>query len=252
MAPLRIPLLVARRALLALAGGASIDEAAAGAGIGPRTLDRLIDEHRPMRNRETKRRTGALTLEEREEIRIGIERGESDTEIAGRIGRHRSTVWREIRVNGGRRAYRAVRADERADEAQKRPRRSWVEDRPWLWEIVQGYLLVDRWSPEQIAARLRRDHPDDPRWGLLEIAIKAVEDYEARNYPDIEETLEKNTNPASILRVLMDQYQLHPSDFPEIGSQKVVSEILDGSREFTLTQAKALSERFHIEPTLFL
>jgi IS30 family transposase len=164
MAPPRVPLLVARRALLALAGGASIDEAAAAAGIGPRTLDRLIDKHRPMRNRETKRRTGALTLEEREEIRIGIERGESDTEIAGRIGRHRSTVWREIRVNGGRQAYRAVRADERADEAQKRPRRSWVEDRPWLWEIVQGYLLVERWSPEQIAARLRRDHPDDPQW----------------------------------------------------------------------------------------
>jgi IS30 family transposase len=164
MAPPRIPIRVARQALLALAAGATIDQAAAVAGIGPRTVDRLIDDHRPMKKRDTKRRPGALTLEDREEIRIGIERGETDEQIAERIGRHRSTVWREIRDNGGRQAYRAARADERCDQAALRPRPLWFETRLWLWEIVVGHLIVDRWSPEQIANRLRRDHPDDRQW----------------------------------------------------------------------------------------
>lgn len=164
MAPPRIPLRVARRALLALAAGATIDEAAAAAGVGARTVDRMVGDHRPMRRRETRQRADALTLDEREEIRVGIDRDESDRKIGERIGRHHSTVWREIRRNGGRGAYRAVRADERADEAQKRPRRSWVEERPWLWEIVKDLLINEAWSPEQIAARLRRDHPDDRQW----------------------------------------------------------------------------------------
>jgi len=164
MAPPRIPLRVARCALFALASGATIDEAAVAAGIGPRSVDRLIDDHRRMRKRQTQRRRDALTLGEREEIRVGIDRGESDAVIGGRIGRHRSTVWREIRSNGGRGAYRAGRADERADEAARRGRPCWVETRPWLWDIVVDELRELTWSPQQIAARLRRDHPDDPSW----------------------------------------------------------------------------------------
>jgi IS30 family transposase len=164
MAPPRIPLRVARCALFALAGGATIDEAAVAAGIGPRSVDRLIDDHRRMRKRKTQRRRDALTLGEREEIRVGIDRGESDAVIGGRIGRHRSTVWREIRSNGGRGAYRAGRADERADEAARRGRPCWVETRPWLWDIVVDELRELTWSPQQIAARLRRDYPDDPSW----------------------------------------------------------------------------------------
>ena len=164
MAPPRIPLWVARRALLALADGATIDQAAAAAGVGSRTVDRLIDDHRAMRKRDTKRRSGALTLEEREEIRVGIEHDETNDQIADRIGRHRSTVWREIRNNGGRLAYRAVRADERADQAALQPRPLWFETRQWLWEIVVEHLVVDKWSPEQISNRLRKDHPDDATW----------------------------------------------------------------------------------------
>ena len=45
---------------------------------------------------------GRLTLEEREEISLGLGRCESYTAIAGRLGRSVSTVSREVAANGGR------------------------------------------------------------------------------------------------------------------------------------------------------
>jgi IS30 family transposase len=54
-----------------------------------------------------------LSLAEREEISRGLAGGESLREIASRLGRAPSTVSREVTANGGRRRYRACRADER-------------------------------------------------------------------------------------------------------------------------------------------
>jgi IS30 family transposase len=36
--------------------------------------------------------------------------------------------------------------------------------RPWLWDIVIGLLVSEKWSPQQVAVTLKRDHPDDPEW----------------------------------------------------------------------------------------
>ena len=117
------------------------------------------------------RRAGALTPAEREEIRVGIDAGESDAVIAGRIGRHRGTVGREIAANGGRDRYRAWTAEARAARAAGRPKPGWTQTRPWLWEQVQARLRTKKWSPEQIARRLRRDHPDGPQWWVSPEAI---------------------------------------------------------------------------------
>jgi IS30 family transposase len=161
---------LARRALLAIGGGATIDEAAELAGIAPRTVDRLIGEYGRMRLRDRKLRANALTIGEREEIRVGIGRGESDAVIAVRLGRHRSTIWREITANGGRPAYRAFRAHEQADLKARRSRVPWTQTRPQLWDHVQDQLR-QCWSPQQIARRLRNDHPNDPSWWVSHESI---------------------------------------------------------------------------------
>jgi IS30 family transposase len=146
-------------------------EAAALAGISLRTLDQRIADESVVVLGDRKIRPNALTLEEREEIRIGIERGESDAVIADRLGRHRGTIGREINANGGRGTYRAYRADDRAYEGARRPKACWSEIRPWLWEHIEVLLRTKQWSPQQIARRLRRDHPDEPQWWVSHEAI---------------------------------------------------------------------------------
>jgi IS30 family transposase len=135
------------------------------------TLRGCLERQRGVMAKDRKRREGSLTASDREEIRVGIELGESDDEIARRIGRHRSTVWREIKANGGRSAYNAAGADERAAQVAARPKTPWTEQRPWLWEEVQALLRTKKWSPEQIAHRLRKDHPDQPEWWVSHEAI---------------------------------------------------------------------------------
>src|SRR5690348_9982636 len=57
---------------------------------------------------------GRLTLADREEISIGLRNGEPFTEVAARLDEAVSTVSREVAANGGRDAYQAWRAHQRA------------------------------------------------------------------------------------------------------------------------------------------
>jgi transposase, IS30 family len=171
MGAVRLPRSVVAPALTAVARGVGRADAAASAGISVSTLRRRISEEAVVVLRTRTARPDSLRLDEREEIRVGIDRGESDVVIACRLGRHRATIWREISAHGGRAGYRAYRAQECADEAACRPKQSWIEARSWLWVEVQALLRRKRWSPEQIAQRLRRDHPDEPQWWVSHEAI---------------------------------------------------------------------------------
>jgi HTH-type transcriptional regulator/antitoxin HigA len=58
--------------------------------------------------------------------------------------------------------------------------------------------------------------------------------------------------PAKILRYLMEEHGLRQSDFPDIGSQGVVSEILAGKRELNTRQIRRLAKRFGVSPAVFV
>jgi IS30 family transposase len=63
-----------------------------------------------------------LSPTDREEISRGLAAGESLRCIARRLDRAPSTISREITRNGGRRAYRALRAEQAARQRAKRPK----------------------------------------------------------------------------------------------------------------------------------
>ena len=81
----------------------------------------------------------------------------SKAEIARQLGRHPSTVGRELRRNAAKHdgAYRPSKAQERTNGRRSRTRRgSTFTARQWMF--VED-LLAEGWSPEQISGRLRRD-----------------------------------------------------------------------------------------------
>lgn len=167
----RIPDAVVRPALVAVARGAKVEDAAAAVGVHASTLRGRIDAQGVVMLRERKHRPNALSLEEREEILIGIKDDESDADIARRLGRHRGTIGREIRAGGGRVAYRPCLAQARTDDNAQRPKQRWFEEKPWLWQQALGMMRHDTWSPQAIARRVREAHPDQPEWWVSHEAI---------------------------------------------------------------------------------
>jgi IS30 family transposase len=104
-----------------------------------------------------------LELLEREMIASGVEWGLSCAEVGRRIGRDRSVVSREIARNGGREHYWSLRAQRWANQLRKRPKGRKILTSPKLAAAVQAGLR-QKWSPKQIAQRLRLEHPEDDSW----------------------------------------------------------------------------------------
>jgi transposase, IS30 family len=116
---------------------------------------------------------GRLTLADREEISIGLRAGESFTVIAAQLQRAVSTVSREVAANGGRGAYRAWRAHQRAHAQARRPKAGKLASAR-LAAQVTGWLQ-QWWSPVQISRRLRIEYPSDPMmWVSHETIYQAL------------------------------------------------------------------------------
>src|SRR5271167_3856736 len=103
---------------------------------------------------------GHLSAEEREEILLGLARGESMSEIARSLGRAPSTITREVAANGGAVRYGAWRAHCRAEASSRRPKPAKLAHRPLVLQVTTW--LEKLWSPQEIAERLRLEYPDDP------------------------------------------------------------------------------------------
>lgn len=159
-----------------------------------------------------------LTRDERAQIEVLWGQGRSVPQIAVAVGRHRSTVWREVERNhsyrrsdvagGGARhpgratsacpgglgglyrwTYSCAAAHRKAQQRARRYRpgklignsntRGHARAEGPLWPAVRD-LLQQRWSPQQIAAHLRTAHPDRPELRVSHETIYQAIYYQAR------------------------------------------------------------------------
>ena len=174
-------------------GGLAWWEAAEGAGVNQRTAEHwfrhsggVMPPHVPAPSSQR-----YLSLNEREEIFAGVERGDSIRAIAKRIGRWPSTVLRELRRNMHEQRYRARStlrmrkfgrprtrpwsyrpslAHERARRLASRPKRAKLAANAKLRRLVE-FKLKEKLSPEQVAAELRLEFPGRPEMSVSHEAI---------------------------------------------------------------------------------
>jgi IS30 family transposase len=114
-----------------------------------------------------------LSWSEREEIAALDHAGHRVGEIAERLGRHPSTIGRELERGATHRGYRASVGQAKADSGRTGPRRAKLATHLPLRDEVQAGLKR-RESPEQIAGRLKIDFPED-----LEMRVSAETIYQS-------------------------------------------------------------------------
>jgi HTH-type transcriptional regulator/antitoxin HigA len=82
---------------------------------------------------------------------------------------------------------------------------------------------------------------------LLALLSRLIEDYEDRTFPV------PDSPPHRTLQFLMEQNDLRQADLVKIfGSRGRVSEVVNGKRAISKSQAKALGEFFKVSPELFI
>ena len=134
--------------------------AASAVGCSAKSVQRLLVKTGGVKPRARPQSALRLSLPEREEISRGLLAGDSCRVIARHLGRAPSTVSRDVAATGHRERYRAWRADETAHQRAHRPKIAKLIAVPQLRRAVERGLRR-RWSPQQIAARLVLDYPDD-------------------------------------------------------------------------------------------
>lgn len=142
-----------------LVSGMTVDDVAELFGVSNATV-RTLGNVRRMRASVKPRSPLRLSAREREEISICLREGQSARSIAARLGRAPSTVSREVARCGGRAGYRAWQAEGLRAERLLRPKARKLVVHARLRQEVQR-RLADFWAPEQIAAHLSAEHPDD-------------------------------------------------------------------------------------------
>ena len=120
------------------------------------------------------------------------------------------------------------------------------------WSTVESHLSIHNKRDYDLAVNMLNQLLDEvggneqhPLYGFLEVLGIVIEHYESEHY-DLE-----NVSGVEALKYLMREHGLHQDDLSEIGSQGVVSEILNGKRQLNVQQIQKLSERFKVSPEVF-
>jgi HTH-type transcriptional regulator/antitoxin HigA len=85
-----------------------------------------------------------------------------------------------------------------------------------------------------------------PLYELLDTLGTLIHAYEEKHH-----TVPQSSG-ADMLRFFMEEHGLTQSDLSEVGSQGVMSEILNGKRELNVRQIRALAKRFGVSPAVFV
>lgn len=123
-----------------------------------------------------------------------------------------------------------------------------------VWPSVAEVLSVPHNQKEYINLCNRLDELVDevgnnekhPLAPLMETIGLLIAKYEEEKYPV------KDTSAVIVLKELMSGHGLKQSDLTEIGSQGVVSEILNGKRDLNIRQIKLLAKKFSVSPSVFI
>ncbi len=121
------------------------------------------------------------------------------------------------------------------------------------WATLRPYLTIRTERDYDLAIkRLNElldavgDNERHPLYELLDVLGTLIHAYEEAHdsMPEV--------SGADMLEFLMEEHGLTQSDLPEVGSQGVVSEILNRKRELNVRQVRALAKRFHVSPAVFV
>jgi HTH-type transcriptional regulator / antitoxin HigA len=83
---------------------------------------------------------------------------------------------------------------------------------------------------------------------LLDLLVLLIERFETDFYQ-----CGAASTPHSMLEFLMEQQDLTQIDLlPIFASESEVQAVLKGDRDLTISQVKALADRFHVKPTVFV
>ncbi len=123
-------------------------------------------------------------------------------------------------------------------------KKQWVEIAPYL--TISNEQEYDA-AVERLNILLDEvgDDESNPLYSLLDTLGIIIEAYDNENYPL------PNCSGVDALIYLMEEHSLSQSEIPEIGSQGVVSEILNGKRKLNVRQIEALAKRFKVSPATF-
>ena len=94
-----------------------------------------------------------LSIEEREKLLFHLAQGQSICQIAKLLGRNKSTISRELKRNS--KDYSPSKAQANYQRRRKKSCPHKLLANPELFALVKKLFLGERWSPEEIANRLK-------------------------------------------------------------------------------------------------
>jgi IS30 family transposase len=147
-----------------LEAGLSTTASARAAGVSRPTAYRWLSDHRKVLTPSVQDfrvpRAGLLSLREREEIGFQLAQGCGVRHIAALLGRAPSTISREVARNRAGARYSPSLAQEQTWARARRPRARKLDGLVLRGQVRS--MLTERFSPEQVAGRLKVEHPENP------------------------------------------------------------------------------------------